>query len=136
MTDTKTELLTRTTEIVAAHVRKNTVAVNQIPSLINEVHQALADLGSEDQAKLTPAVSIKGSVRKATIACLECGRSGKMLKRHLSTAHGLGVNDYRARWGLPADYPMVAPNYSAARSRLAKKIGLGRKVVKRGRKKG
>ena len=129
------ELLARTTEIVAAHVRNNAVAVNQIPSLINDVHQALAGLGSEDQAKLTPAVSIKGSVRKASIVCLECGKSGKMLKRHLSTAHGLGVNEYRARWGLPADYPVVAPNYSAARSRMAKKIGLGRKVVKRGRKK-
>ncbi len=129
------ELLARTTEIVTAHVRNNAVAVNQIPTLIKEVHQALAGLGSEDQAKLTPAVSIKGSVRKATIVCLECGKLGKMLKRHLSTAHGLGVNEYRARWGLAADYPMVAPNYAAMRSRMAKKIGLGRKVVKRGRKK-
>ena len=135
MTDTKTELLTRTTEIVAAHVRKNTVAVNQIPSLIKEVHQALAGLGSED-LDLTPAVPIKRSVRKATIVCLDCGKSAKMLKRHLSSAHGLGVKEYRARWGLPADYPMVAPNYSAQRSAMAKKIGLGRKPTKRGRKKG
>ncbi len=127
----QTELLTRTTEIVAAHVGNNAVAVNQIPSLINEVHQALAGLGSEDQAKLTPAVSIKGSVRKATIACLECGRSGKMLKRHLSTAHGLGVTEYRERWKLPDDYPMVAPNYAAVRSELAKTFGLGRKRRKR-----
>ncbi len=130
------DLLARTTEIVAAHVGNNAVAVNQIPSLINEVHQALAGLGSEDQAKLTPAVSIKGSVRKATIVCLECGKSAKMLKRHLSVAHGLSVKEYRARWKLPADYPVVAPNYAAQRSELAKKIGLGRKGVKRGRKKG
>ncbi len=83
-------------------------------------------LGSEgDQATGTPAVPIKNSVRKATIVCLECGPSGKMLKRHLSTAHGLGVNEYRERWKLPADYPMVAPNYAAVRSELAKKIGLG-----------
>ena len=104
--------------------------------MIKEVHQALAGLGSEDQAKLTPAVPIKRSVRKATIVCLECGRSGKMLKRHLSVAHGQGVKEYRERWGLPSDYPMVAPNYSAARSELAKKIGLGGKPRKRGRKKG
>ena len=131
MADTKT--LTLTTEVVAAHVGSNAVAVDQIPALIREVHQALVGLGSEDH---TPAVPINKSVRKATIVCLECGKSGKMLKRHLSTAHGLGVKEYRARWGLPADYPMVAPNYSAQRRALAKKIGLGRKVVKRGRKKG
>ena len=136
MTDNKTELLILTTEVVAAHVGNNAVAVDQIPSLIREVHQALAGLGSEDQASLTPAVPIKKSVRKATIVCLECGQSGKMLKRHLSTAHGLGVNEYRERWKLPADYPLVAPNYAAARSELAKKIGLGRMRRKRGRKKG
>ncbi|MEE8606885.1 MAG: MucR family transcriptional regulator, partial [Nitrospiraceae bacterium] len=120
MTDTKTELLAMTTEVIAAYVGNNAVAVDQFPSLIKEVHQALAGLGSEDQASLTPAVPIKKSVRKATIVCLECGQSGKMLKRHLSTAHGLGVNEYRERWKLPADYPMVAPNYAAVRSELAK----------------
>ena len=131
----QSELLTLTTEVVAAHVARNTVAVGQIASLINEVHQALAGLGPEDQVKPTPAVPIKRSVRKASIVCLECGKVGKMLKRHLSTAHGLGVHDYRARWKLPADYPMVAPNYAAQRSAMAKKIGLGRKPRKRGRKK-
>ncbi len=137
MADTKTELLTLTTEVVAAYVGNNAVAVDQIPSLIKEVHQALVSLGSEgDQPTLTPAVPIKKSIRKATIVCLECGQSGKMLKRHLSTAHGLGVNEYRERWKLPADYPLVAPNYAAVRSELAKKIGLGRKRRKRGRKKG
>ncbi len=127
MTATKTELLTLTTEVVAAHVGNNAVLVDQIPSLIKEVHQALAGLGLEDQAKLTPAVPIKRSVRKATIVCLECGRSAKMLKRHLSTTHGLGVKEYRERWKLPDDYPLVAPNYAARRSEIAKKIGVGRK---------
>ena len=131
----QTELLARTTEIVAAHVATNTVPVDQVPALINDIHQTLAGLGAEEP-DLTPAVPIKRSVRKATIVCLECGKTGKMLKRHLSTAHGLGVKEYRVRWGLPADYPMVAPNYAAERSRLAKKIGLGRKPRKRGRKKG
>ena len=129
------ELLARTTEIVAAHVAKNAVVVDQIPALISNIHQTLVGLGVEDP-DLTPAVPIKRSVRKASIVCLECGKVGKMLKRHLSTAHGLSVIDYRERWGLPADYPMVSPNYAAQRSELAKKIGLGRNPRKRGRKKG
>ena len=129
------ELLARTTEIVSAHLRKNTVAVDQVPALINDIHQTLAGLGVEEP-ELTPAIPIKRSVRKATIVCLECGKPLKVLKGHLSSAHGLSVKDYRARWGLPADYPMVAPNYAAQRSELAKKIGLGTKPRKRGRKKG
>ena len=129
------ELLARTTEIVAAHVAKYAVAVDQIPALISNIHQTLAGLGVEEP-DLTPAVPIKRSVRKASIVCLECGKVGKMLKRHLSTAHGLSVIDYRERWGLPADYPMASPNYAAQRSELAKKIGFGRKPRKRGRKKG
>ncbi len=132
MTATKTELLTLTTEVVAAYVSKNVVAVDQIPSLIKKVHQGLVSLGSEgDQAKPRPAVPIKNSVRKATIVCLECGQSRKMLKRHLSVAHGLSVNEYRERWKLPADYPVVAPNYATVRSEVAKKFGLGRKRRKR-----
>ncbi len=123
------DLIALTAAVVAAHLRKNTVPVDQAPALINDILQALAGLGSEDH-NLMPAVPIKRSVRKATIVCLECGRSGKMLKRHLSTAHGLGVKEYRERWGLPADYPMVAPNYAAWRSEMAKKIGLGRKPRK------
>ncbi len=129
MTDSKIELLTLTTEVVAAHVGSNAVSIDQIPALINDIHQTLAGLGSEEP-DLTPAVPIKRSVRKATIVCLECGRSGKMLKRHLSTAHGLGIKEYRERWELPADYPMVAPNSAAVRSALAKKFGLGRKPRK------
>ncbi len=129
------ELLARTAEIVSAHLRGNTVPVDQVPALINDIHQTLAGLGVEEP-DLTPAVPIKRSVRKATIVCLECGKVGKTLKRHLSTAHGLGVKEYRERWKLPKDYPLVAPNYAAQRSELAKKIGLGRKPRKRGRKKG
>ena len=131
----QTELLARTTEIVAAHVSRNTVPVDQVPALINDIHEALAGLGVEEPDP-TPAVPIKRSVRKATIVCLECGKVGKTLKRHLSTAHGLGVKEYRERWKLPKDYPLVAPNYAAQRSELAKKIGLGRKPRRRGRKKG
>ena len=136
MTDTTTtELLARTTEIVVAYVAKNAVPVDQVPVMINNIHQTLAGLGVEIP-NFTPAVPIKRSIRKATIVCLDCGKSVKMLKRHLSTAHGLGVKEYRERWGLPTDYPMVAPDYAAQRSELAKKIGLGRKPRKRGRKKG
>ena len=128
-------LLARTTEIVVAHLRGNTVPVDQVPALINDIHETLAGLGVEEPER-TPAVPIKRSVRKATIVCLECGWPGKILKRHLSTAHGLSVKEYRAQWGLPADYPMVAPNYAAQRSAMAKKIGLGTRTKKRGRKKG
>ena len=128
----QTELLARTTEIVAAHLRKNAVPVDQVSALINDIHETLAGLGTEEP-DLTPAVPIKRSIRKATIVCLECGRSRKVLKGHLSAAHGLGVKEYRERWGLPADYPMVAPDYAAARSVLAKRIGLGTKPRKRGR---
>ncbi len=128
-------LLARTTEIVSAHLRKNTVSVDQVPALINDIHQTLAGLGVEEPDR-TPAVPIKRSVRKATIVCLECGKVGKVLKRHLSTSHGLSVEEYRARWKLPSDYPMISPNYAAQRSELAKKIGLGTRPRKRGRKKG
>ena len=132
----ETELLNLTTVIVAAHVRKNPTSVDQIAALIKEVHKTLSGLGSEPEPVKPPAVSINKSVQKDAITCLECGQSGKMLKRHLSTAHGLSVKEYREKWKLPSDYPMVAPSYAAQRSRLAKKIGLGRKPTGRGRKKG
>ena len=131
----ETELLNLTAEIAAAHVSKNPISVDQIPTLIKEVHKTLSGLGSEPEPVKLPAVSIKRSVQKDAITCLECGWSGKMLKRHLSTAHGLSVKEYREKWRLPNDYPMVAPNYAAQRSKLAKKIGLGRKPRGRGRKK-
>ena len=133
---TETELFSLTTEIVAAHVSNNSISVDQIPALIKEVHKTLSGLGSEPEPMKPPAVSIKKSVQKDAITCLECGWSGKMLKRHLSATHSLSVNEYREKRRLPSDYPMVAPSYAAQRSRLAKKIGLGRKPRGRGRKKG
>ena len=132
----KTDLLELTTEIVAAHASKNPISIDQLPSLIKAVHKALSGLGSQLEPVKPPAVSIKKSVQKDAITCLECGWSGKMVKRHISTAHGLSVNEYREKWKLPGDYPMVAASYAAKRSRLAKKLGLGKKPRGRGRKKG
>ena len=133
MADTSdNELLDLTTAIVSAHVGHNDVGVDQIPSLIRDVHQALSELGLEPEIKkLTPAVPIKKSVRKDAIICLECGISAKMLKRHLASAHELSVDQYRERWKLPSDYPVVAPDYAAKRSKLAKKFGLGKKPKKK-----
>jgi predicted transcriptional regulator len=121
-------------EIVAAYVGHNTISPTELPALIIRVSEAFATLGqvaaiATDQS-LSPAVSVRRSVRPEAITCLDCGWSGQMLKRHLTTAHGLSVDEYRSRWGLPLDYPMVAKNYAARRSELAKSIGLGR----RGRK--
>ncbi len=124
----ETELLELTTKIVAAHVANNAITATDIPGLIATVHETLATLGTEKAAaKPEPAVPIKQSVKPEYIVCLEDGTEHKMLKRHLKTAHGMTPDDYRKRWGLPPDYPMVAPNYAATRSALAKKIGLGRK---------
>jgi predicted transcriptional regulator len=132
----KMELLELTTEIVAAHVGSNQIPRDQLPQLIVGVHRALAGLGSEPTEKPIPVVPIKKSVQEDAVTCLECGWSGKMLKRHLSTAHDLSVDEYREKWSLSAAYPVVAPSYAARRSELAKKIGLGRKPRERGRKKG
>jgi len=119
------------TEIVAAYVGKNHVQPADIPALIVNVSQALSDLGRPAAAPVapapSPAVPIRRSVGAETITCLECGWSGQMLKRHLTSAHGLSVADYRARWGLALHYPMVAKNYADRRSELAKAIGLGRR---------
>ncbi len=122
------ELLEHTTKIVAAHIANNAMPAVDLPRLIAKVHETLAKLGTEDAAaKPKPAVSIKQSVKPAYIVCLDDGKKQKMLKRHLKTAHGMTPDEYRERWGLPRDYPMVAPNYAKKRSELAKKIGLGRK---------
>ncbi len=122
------ELLELTTKVVAAQVANNPIAATEVPGLIVTVHQTLATLGPEEPAaKPNPAVPIKQSVKPEYIVCLEDGKKLKMLKRHLKTAHKLTPAEYRERWGLPRDYPMVAPNYAATRSKLAKKIGLGRK---------
>ncbi len=123
------ELLKLTSTIVGAQVANNPIAVTDVPGLIVTVHQTLATLGPVEPApKPTPAVPIKRSVTPDYIICLEDGTEHKMLKRHLKTAHGMTPDDYRKRWGLPLDYPLVAPSYAATRSKLAKKIGLGRKA--------
>ena len=123
------ELLELTTEIVAAHVSNNTVAVSDLPNIIQEVYKTLSNVGSQQpgQERPTPAVPIKKSVTPDYIICLEDGKKLKMLKRHLKTHYNMTPEEYRERWGLPADYPMVAPNYAEHRSQLAKKIGLGTK---------
>jgi predicted transcriptional regulator len=128
-------------EIVSAYVTKNSVPVSELPALIASVHNAVANLGSQKTEEtlqpLTPAVSVKKSITPDFIICLEDGKKFKSLKRHLRTAYNLTPDQYRARWGLPPDYPMVAPNYAAARSELAKSMGLGqqrRKEVKTRRK--
>ena len=123
------ELLELTTKIVAAHVSHNAVPTTDLPRLIATVHETLATVGPEEAApRPEPAVSIKQSVKPEYIVCLDDGKKLKMLKRHLRTAYNMTPDDYRKRWGLPSDYPMVAPNYAATRSKLAKKIGLGRKT--------
>ena len=124
-------LITLTADIVAAHVSNNSVAVSDIPTLITNVHLALSGLGTPAApalVKLEPAVSIRSSIKPDYIICLEDGKKLKMLKRHLMTSFGMTPDDYRAKWNLPADYPMVAPNYAETRRTLAKQIGLGRKL--------
>ncbi len=128
------ELLALTTDIVASHVANNSVNVADLPQLIQQVYGALSELGNPSQApaaKPKPAVNIKRSVTPDYIVCLEDGVKLKMLKRHLQTRYGMTPDEYRERWSLAADYPMVAPNYAAQRSALAKKIGLGTKRRKR-----
>ena len=123
-------LITLTADIVSAHVSNNSVAVNDLPVLIQNVHSALKQLGGpaeEPEAKLEPKVSIRSSVKPDYIVCLEDGKKLKMLKRHLQTSYNMTPEQYRERWGLGSDYPMVAPNYAKHRSSLAKKIGLGTK---------
>lgn len=126
----KETLLELTSDIVSAHVSNNTVAVSDLPQAIQSIYTVLSQLGQSDtieQPALTPAVTVRSSVKPDAITCLECGRKLKMLKRHISTDHNLTPAEYRARWDLKADYPLVAPNYAATRAELAKSIGLGRK---------
>ncbi|MCM8735021.1 MucR family transcriptional regulator [Azospirillum sp. A1-3] len=121
-------LLSLTTEIVAAHVSNNTVSLTDLPTLIEQVYKSLANVGTEPvvaEERPQPAVPIKKSVTPDYIVCLEDGKKLKMLKRHLKTAYNMTPEEYRDRWGLPTDYPMVAPNYARQRSSLAKQIGLG-----------
>ena len=129
-------LITLTADIVAAHVSNNSVAVNDLPQLISNVHGALAGLsgsGAAAEVKLEPKVPIRSSVKPDFIVCLEDGKKLKMLKRHLMTHYQMTPDQYRAKWGLATDYPMVAPNYAEQRRALAKAIGLGTKRRKTGK---
>jgi predicted transcriptional regulator len=132
-------LLTLTADIVAAHVSNNSVAVNDLPNLIQNVHAALTGISQTSSApepKPEPKVSIRSSVKPDYIVCLEDGKRLKMLKRHLMTHYNMTPDQYRQKWGLSSDYPMVAPNYAEQRRTLAKSIGLGtkRKRTSRGSK--
>lgn len=123
------DLLSLTADIVSSHLSNNTVAVSDVPTLIEHVYTSLAKLESpepEEEVRPEPAVSIRKSIQPDFIVCLEDGKKLKMLKRHLKTRYDMTPEDYRERWGLPADYPMVAPNYAEQRRKLAKQIGLGK----------
>ncbi|MDO8423406.1 MAG: MucR family transcriptional regulator [Parvibaculum sp.] len=125
----KSELIDLTTEIVSAYIGHNTVPANDLAGLIYQVYDALQNVsnGSAKQPaeKSEPAVSVRKSITPDYLICLEDGKKFKSLKRHLRTHYDLGPDEYREKWGLPRDYPMVAPNYAQARSKLAKKMGLG-----------
>ncbi len=128
--NTDDTLLALTADIVAAHVSNNSVAVNDLPTLIQNVHSALSGIAGSNAAaepKPEPKVSIRSSVKPDYIVCLEDGKKLKMLKRHLMTHYNMTPDQYRQKWGLSADYPMVAPNYAEQRRALAKSIGLGTK---------
>ena len=142
MPDTDTipaeELLRMTSEVAAAYVSNNNLPSGQLPDVIRTIHESLAALSGAKVAAAseppTPAVAIKKSITPDYIVCLEDGKKLKMLKRHLRTTYGMTPDEYRHKWGLPGDYPMVAPNYAAQRSAFAKKIGLGRNGGGKGRR--
>lgn len=128
-----TDIVEMTADLVSAYVSNNPVPVSELPALIAQVHQSLTGLSGATPAKVEeapkPAVNPKRSVHDDFIVCLEDGKKFKSLKRHLGVHYGLTPDEYRAKWGLKSDYPMVAPNYAAQRSALAKSSGLGRKTV-------
>ncbi|ESR22761.1 MucR family transcriptional regulator [Lutibaculum baratangense] len=130
-TEQNSELIELAAEIVSAYVSNNPVQSTDLPNLIHEVHQALLKVGTNEveqpKEELKPAVPVRKSVTPEYIVCLEDGKKFKSLKRHLRTHYDLSPEEYREKWGLPGDYPMVAPNYAAARSALAKKMGLGQR---------
>lgn len=127
--DEKPELIEMTAEIVAAYVENNTIGTSDLPGLIQSVHRALASVSSgadaAEAAPKEPAVPVRRSITPDYLVCLEDGRKFKSLKRHLRTKYNMSPEDYRSKWGLAKDYPMVAPNYAKARSELAKQMGLG-----------
>jgi len=128
----KVDLVAMTAEIVAAYLSNNSVAISDVPALIETVYTGLSNVEASHSGDLPlqvePAVPIKQSVTDDYLICLEDGKQFKSLKRHLRTHYNLSPEEYRRKWGLPIDYPMVAPNYAAARSKLAKKMGLGQKA--------
>ena len=131
MDDENLSRLELTASIVSAYVTKNSVPIANLAGLVSSVHetlQKLATVAEPEPVAVTPAVPVKKSVTPDYIISLEDGRKFKSLKRHLATHYGMSPEQYRAKWGLPADYPMVAPNYAATRSKLAKTMGLGRKT--------
>ncbi len=133
--ETGDKLLDLTTTIVAAHVTHNSVSAQDLPNLIRDVYQSLSTVGEPKEVepeRPSPAVPVKRSITPDYLICLEDGKKLKMLKRHLKTAYDMTPEQYRERWGLAPDYPMVAPNYAKQRSQLAKEIGLGTKARRRG----
>jgi predicted transcriptional regulator len=139
--ESKTDTIDMTADIVSAYVGNNSVPASELPSLIQNIYHALNSISSGEEPKIEapkePAVSVKKSISSDHIVCLEDGRKFKSLKRHLRTKYNMSPEDYRAKWGLPKDYPMVAPNYAKARSELAKQMGLGqggRQTARRTRK--
>ncbi|MGO4407551.1 MucR family transcriptional regulator [Bosea sp. RAF48] len=134
MPDSNTELLSLSAMVVAAYVQHNSLPQSDLAGLIQQTHTALTGLGKAsepilEEVKLVPAVPIKKSITPDWLICLEDGKKFKSLRRHLTSKFGLTPAQYRAKWGLPSDYPMVAPNYSEARAKLAKSLGLGRKAA-------
>jgi predicted transcriptional regulator len=135
--DNEDDILKLVTEIVAAYVSKNPVAANELPGIIKNVHATLGGFAGAEERALprAPAVPVKKSVQPDFIVCLEDGKKLKMLKRYLRSRYKLSPGEYRTRWNLPPDYPMVAPNYAQKRSDFAKKIGLGKGGDRKGKKK-
>lgn len=124
------EIMQMAVDIVSAYVSNNTISATQVPEVINTVYAsllAIGEVGSGPAEALNPAVPVRRSITPDYLVCLEDGKKLKMLKRHIRAVYGLSPEEYRAKWGLPADYPMVAPNYAKQRSNFAKQIGLGRK---------
>jgi predicted transcriptional regulator len=138
--DVKPEIIEMTSEIVSSYVEKNTIGASELPALIQSVYRALSGVTTTvevvEAPVKEPAVPLRRSITPDFLVCLEDGRKFKSLKRHLRTRYNLSPEDYRAKWGLPKDYPMVAPNYAKARSDLAKQMGLGqggRAVTRKGK---
>ena len=124
------QLIELTADIVSAHVANNTVSVSDVANLVQRVHEALESLGApapEERQEKTPVVSVRSSIKPDHLVCMELGRKQKTLNRHLHNAHGMTPDQYRSDYGLPRDYPMVAPDYSKRRSEMAQAIGLGRR---------